>query len=50
MAVSENAEQGILWDVLGSHPAPAPLNYLKKSAATDHTVCVHTTLIVCDYL
>ena len=31
----------------GFKPSPAPLNYLKKRcAATDHTVCVYTTLIV----
>ena len=30
----------------GFKPSPAPLNNLKKSAATDHTVCVCIDLIV----
>ena len=29
---------------------PCTPEQLEKSAATDHTVCVYTTLIVCDYL
>ena len=34
----------------GFKPSPAPLNYLQKHAATDHTVYVYTTLFVitCD--
>ena len=30
----------------GFKPSPAPLNGLKKSAATDHTVCVCMDLII----